>query len=120
MPAVQLALESRAYSDALSKALQKDCAFRTWQVLSVNRPDLDRGGVVVLDDEALDRLIKPLPQPERIVLITHGDPAALDRAWQAGIVSVVSERDSMTTANLAILAARCRTARCPPLSTPAA
>ena len=120
MPAVQLALASKVYSDRLTKALQEDGAFRTWQVLPVDRPDVNRGGVVVVDDEALNRLMKPLPQPERIVLITHGDPAQFDRAWDAGIVSVVSERDSMATATLAILAARCRAARCPQSSAPAA
>jgi hypothetical protein len=120
MPAVQLALASKAYSNALSKALQEDRSFRTWQVLPVDRPDFNREGVVVVDDEALDRLLKPLPSPERIVLITRGDPAHFDRAWDAGIVSVVGERDSVATATLAILAARCRAARCPQSSAPAA
>jgi len=46
--------------------------------------------------------------PERIVLITQRDPQLMAEAWEAGIVSVVSEQDPISTVLLAIMAAGLR------------
>ena len=48
---------------------------------------------MVLDQAALERLPLPLANPERIVLITQRDPHLMAEAWEAGVVSVVSEQD---------------------------
>jgi hypothetical protein len=64
--------------------------------------------VLVLDSEHLELLPSPLPDPERIVLIARNDPQSLTRAWEAGVNSVVFEKDSLNTAVLAILSTRLR------------
>src|ERR1035437_3004659 len=46
--------------------------------------------------------------PERIVLITHQDDQLMAEAWEAGIVSVVSQQDPISTVLLAIMAAGLR------------
>ena len=63
---------------------------------------------MVLDQAALEQLPLPLSNPERIVLITHRDPQLMAEAWEAGIVSVVSEQDPISTVLLAIMAAGLR------------
>jgi tRNA pseudouridine-54 N-methylase len=92
----------------LQKALGSDLAFHDWQVKRVDTPDASRDGVIVVDAESLERLRRPLRNPERVVLITRKGPDLLNRAWDAGIVSVVGDTDPLSTAMLAILAARFR------------
>ena len=65
-------------------------------------------GVLVLDAEQLDRLAVPLDNPERVVLITKNDPRALSRAWEAGVNSVVFDKDPLNTTVLAVMSARLR------------
>lgn len=108
MQSVQLALAHTPYASALEQALLHDGAFRGWSVLPVERPDVSRSGVIVADAEALDQMPFPLPNPERVVLITRNEPEQLRRAWEAGIVSVVFENEPVSTAMLAILAAQFR------------
>jgi hypothetical protein len=105
MQTVQLAITDGAYAAAVRDALSHSCA---WHVESVDRPDPARQCVLVLDQAALERLPLPLANPERIVLVVHKDPELLAQAWEAGIVSVVSEEDPITTVLLAILAAGLR------------
>ncbi len=105
MQTVQLAITDGAYAAAVHDALCHTCA---WHVESVDRPDPSRHGVLVLDQPALERLPLPLANPERIVLIVHKDPQLLAQAWEAGIVSVVSEADPINTVLLAIMAAGLR------------
>jgi hypothetical protein len=61
-----------------------------------------------MDEDAFYRLPLPLAFPERVVLITRKDPQHLSRAWEAGIVSVVSVDDAPATVLLAIMAAALR------------
>lgn len=105
MQTVQLTLENSAYRTALETAL-----FETgsWQVVPVAAPDLERSGVIVVDAPALDRLAGLLAAPERVVLIARKDPKSLSRAWEAGIISVVFEDESVSTALLAIMSAGLR------------
>jgi len=105
MQTVQLAIADGIYAAALREALSRTCA---WHVESVGRPDLSRPSVMVLDQAALERLPLPLSNPERIVLITERDPQLMAEAWDAGIVSVVSEQDPLSTILLAIMAAGLR------------
>ena len=105
MQTVQLAIADGMYAAALREALSRSCA---WHVESVGRPDPSQHCVMVLDQSALERLPLPLSNPERIVLITHKDAQLMAEAWEAGIVSVVSEQDPISTVLLAIMAAGLR------------
>ena len=109
MLTVQLALASEKYAEALGHALAADRLFHDWQVERVQIPDPSRKGLIVLDGQALDHLPDGLPHPERVVLIVAHDPEQLHRAWNAGIVSVIYLDDPLSTAMLAIMAARVRT-----------
>src|SRR3954453_6881946 len=113
MQTVQLAITDGAYAAAVHDALCHSCA---WHVESVDRPDQARNCVLVLDQPALERLPLPLANPERIVLILRKDPRLLAQAWDAGIVSVVSEEDPLNTVLLAIMAAALRVAKTSNLS----
>jgi len=104
---VQLALEDGVYRGALREALCRSCA---WRVESVDRPDSSQNCVLVLDEAAFEHLRLPLSHPERIVLITRQDPQLLAQAWDAGLVSVLSQQDPMSTVLLAIMAAALRAA----------
>jgi hypothetical protein len=64
--------------------------------------------VLVIDESAFRRVPLPLPNPERIVLITRKDPQMLAEAWDAGIVSVLSDEDPVNTVLMAIMAAALR------------
>lgn len=105
---VQLAIADPVYAAALREALTRS---GPWHIVSVQQPDPRQKGVVVLDEDALDRLAAPLREPERAVLITRKDPQHLSRAWDAGIVSVVTVEEPPATVLLAIMAASLRTAK---------
>jgi hypothetical protein len=105
MPTVQFALTDAAYSAALREALVRS---GPWHVVYAEDPDPGQMCVVVLDEDAFNRLPLPLSHPERVVLITRKDPQHLSRAWDAGIVSVVSVDDAPNTVQLAIMAAALR------------
>ncbi|RPJ24382.1 MAG: DNA-binding response regulator [Planctomycetaceae bacterium] len=102
---VQLAIADPVYAAALREALTRS---GPWQVVSAQQPDPRHQGVLIIDEDALDRIPLPLPNPERVVLITEKDPHHLSRAWDAGVVSVVSRNDPTNTVLLAIMAAALR------------
>jgi hypothetical protein len=104
---VQLALADGAYASALREALCHSCA---WHVDSVARPDPAGDSVLVLDEAAFALLPLPLSNPERIVLITRRDPQLLAQAWDAGVVTVLSQDDPISTVLLAVMAAALRVA----------
>jgi hypothetical protein len=107
MQSVQLSIADGRYAATVREALSRSCA---WQIEAVEQPDLSRHGVMVLDEQAFARLPLPLSNPERVVLIAHKEPepSQLAQAWEAGIVSVVSEEDPLNTVLLAIMAAALR------------
>jgi hypothetical protein len=105
MDTIQVAITNASYANAIRELLIRNGAFK---VLFVDRPDPGRDGVLVLDSEHLELLPSPLPDPERIVLIARNDPQSLTRAWEAGVNSVVYEKDPLNMAVLAILSARLR------------
>lgn len=108
METIQVAITDTAYSDALRALLARD---GEWQVVAVETPDPSREGVLVLDPKHLERIAGPIPRPERVVLITRNEPRYLKRAWEAGVNSVVFEKDPLNTAILAIMAARLEAAK---------
>ncbi|MEO8371727.1 MAG: hypothetical protein ABI806_21240 [Candidatus Solibacter sp.] len=105
MQTVQLAIADGVYAAALREALSHTCA---WHVESVGCPDPSQHCVLVLDQAGLELLPPPLSNPERIVLIAQRDSRQMAEAWDAGIVSVVSAQDPMSTVLLAIMAAGLR------------
>ena len=108
MQTVQLSISDTAFAATVREALSRSCA---WHVESVDRADPSQHCVLVLDETALARLPLPLSNPERVVLITRKDPPLLAEAWEAGVVSVVSEEDPISTVLLAIMAAALRIAK---------
>jgi hypothetical protein len=104
----QLSIGDTVYAATVREALTRSCA---WHVESVERPDPSRRCALVLDETAFVRLPLPLANPERVVLITRKEPQLLAQAWEAGIVSVVSDEDPISTVLLAIMAAALRVAK---------
>jgi hypothetical protein len=113
MQTVQLAITDGRYEAAVREALARSCA---WHIESVGVRDAAQNVVLVLDEAGLERLALPLVNPERVVLITRKDPQKLAEAWEAGIVSVVSDTDPLSTVLLAIMAAALRVAKSSNLS----
>jgi hypothetical protein len=107
MQSVQLSIADSQYANMVREALTRTCA---WHVEAVEQPDFSLQGVMVLDEQAFARLPLPLSNPGRVVLIARGEPQPLqlEQAWEAGIVSVVSEEDPLATVLLAIMAAALR------------
>jgi hypothetical protein len=105
MQTVQLAIANPTYAAAVREALAHTCACA---VETVVRPEPARPCVLVLDEAAFSVLSLPVSNPERVVLITRRDPQLLAQAWEAGIVSVVSDEDPIGTVLLAIMAASLR------------
>jgi hypothetical protein len=108
MQAVQLVLGDPVYAAGLRDALTRT---GPWSIDFRDAPDPSRCCVLVVDEDAFDRMARPLPHPERVVLITRMDPPHLSDAWDAGIVSVLSEQDPPGTVLLAIMAAALRVSR---------
>jgi hypothetical protein len=108
MQTVQLSIADGRFAAAVRDAVVRSCA---WHVELVERPDPSLHGVLVLDEASFARLPLPLSNPERIVLISRKQPERLAEAWDAGIVSVVSEDDPIDTVLLAIMAAALRVAQ---------
>lgn len=117
MQTVQLSIADPVYAAALREALSRS---GPWKVQPVEVPDPAQPGVLVIDEAAFERLLLPLHAPERFVLITRRDPQALSRAWDAGIVSVLSTQDPANTVILSIMAAALRVPRAAADSSPSA
>ncbi len=58
MQTVQMSIADDRYAASVQEALSRSCA---WHIEAVERPDLSRHGVLVLDEQAFARL--PLPYP---------------------------------------------------------
>jgi len=107
MQTVQLAIRDSGYAAALGGALARN---GPWRVERVDAPDAGKSCVLVMDEESLSRTPLPLVHPERVVLITckNPHPESMSNAWNAGILSLVSTDDSVSTVLLAIMAAGLR------------
>jgi hypothetical protein len=108
MQTVQISLGDAGYASTIQEALCRSCACH---VETVDLPDPARCGVLVVDEQTFSRLPLPLPNPERVVLITHCQPEFFEQAWDAGLVRVLSRQDPLDTILLAIMAANLRVAR---------
>ena len=108
MGTVQLSIADAVYAGHLRDALSRS---GPWNVEFVDRPHQEEPSVLVFDEFTFGRLLQPVANPERVVLITRQEPAVLAQAWEAGIVSVVSNEDPLATVLLAIMAAALRIAK---------
>ena len=102
-PLIQLALTDAAYRSALWELL---ASAADSPVACVENPDFASPGVVVMEPEHLDRAPSPIPCPEGIVLVAVVRLSAMKRAWYAGVKSIVSVKDPIGAAVLAVMAAR--------------
>ena len=90
MTLVQIVLTNQGYAEELAQLL---FSIGQHEVLRPPIPDLNLGGVVVMDLNCFCRLeVRPL-RPERIVLVANRAADSLSRAWDAGLKSVVYEDD---------------------------
>ena len=105
---LQISIADAVYAAAVREALSRS---GPWHMESVDTPDPAQKCVLVLDENAFHRLPLPLPNPERVVLIARKAPELMAHAWEAGIVSVVSDEDPLNTVLLAIMAAALRLAK---------
>jgi len=110
MDTIQVAITDATYAASLRELLVRN---GSWEVVCVDRPDPGRGGVMVLDSDHLEMLPQPLPNPERVVLVARNDSSDMTRAWEAGVNSVITDKDPLNTAVLAIMAARLRAVKSP-------
>ena len=108
MRTIQIAVSDDRYASNLSRLLGQSGA---WEIVCVEVPDAARAGVVVVDEDGLERLPAPIENPERVVLVDRGAGVDLDRAFEVGIKSVVSSRDPLDTVLLAVMAAGLRASR---------
>lgn len=106
MKTVQLAIVDSGFAQALRNELLLDGSH---EVYVVEKPDLRREGVVVVDEQSFDSLaVMPDVLTERLVVIARRGADDLARIWRAGIRHVVFEKDSSKTAQMAVLAAELR------------
>ena len=105
MKTVQLAIRNPEFSEALRNLLLRD---GTHRVYVVERPDMRLDGVVVIGGDSFDDLSLLRTDPERFVVVTRNLPASLSKIWEAGARHVVFEKDSPTTAQLAVIATELR------------
>lgn len=113
---IQLALADTGKAQALLSLLSRSTPT---PVECVESPRLTDACVVVVDAIGFARLPAPLTDPDRVVLISRGDPASLKEAWDAGVNSVVSDGDPLNTLVLAILSACLRAGARPARTAPA-
>jgi hypothetical protein len=105
MYTVQLAVGNAPYGATLCDLLAHT---ESCHVQAVDKPDPRQSGVVVVNEQTLDRMPKPIERPERVVLITPKEPERLARAWEAGIRCVVFDSDPPRTMALAVMGAALR------------
>jgi hypothetical protein len=105
---IQLALSDRNYAAELHDRLllAGGCEVRV-----VNLPDCELRSVLVIDPDHMECLRGPIRNPDRVVLICRNEPEYQAKAWDAGVNSVVSDKDPMSTVVLAVMAAGLRIAK---------
>ena len=108
MTTVQLSIQDNEYAQALRNLLLRDGVHN---ILLVEAPDLQVGGVVVVDSDGFDGLARFEKLSERFVVIARKGLDNLSRVWDAGVRHLVFEEDSPSTAQLAVIAAELRPAQ---------
>jgi len=102
---VQLAISDSEYAQSLRTLLACDGAHT---VLLVDQPDLNLGGVVVIEGRRFEKSSSFCAEAERFVVIVPNCADHLVEAWQTGVRHVVFEEDSPRTVQMAIMAAELR------------
>lgn len=104
---VSVSTRDRLLAQRIHRALEQN---REWNLCEspVAGGSYCSSEVVVIDQDTFERLPLPLDHPERVVLIARKDRVQLERAWEAGIISVVWDTDRIETVFLAIQAAALR------------
>jgi len=106
MTNVQIALRDPNYAQALEKLLESDGAHR---VYVVDRPLPGIDGVVLLDEQGVDKIPTDSSLRDRYVVLAR--KPAFDRLaalWNAGVRHVIFATDAPQIAQLAILAVEMR------------
>ena len=109
MQTVQLSIADGAYADGGTRSLVPQLRM----ACRIGRPSGSGAARRIWFSTNSHSLGCPSPYPirRRIVVICRPDPQLLAQAWEAGIVSVVSQEDSLSTVLLAIMAAALRVAK---------
>ena len=110
MSTIQIVLSDFEYARWLQARFSRDGHTVTVR----DSPDLNLGGVIVLDAGWLDRVdLRSLS--ERLVVITSRDTSInLADVWAAGVRYIVDREDPIEQAHLAVLAAELRLTRAKP------
>lgn len=103
---IQVALDDSEKASALLSLLVRNTDM---PVECVRVPVPEEASVVVVDTESFAQMQMPIARPDSVVLVSKGDPDCLKDAWDAGVSSVVSDRDPLDTLLLAVLSACLRT-----------
>ena len=107
---VQIRLDDKAYAEQLCQCLRSDPTFEGCRVLCGESGPAGEGvpdKVQVVDLSNLPKLPQPLANPSKTVVIASG-AVDLEQVWEAGIVSVLQNSESLEYVKLAILAALLR------------
>ncbi len=110
MTTVQIIMTNRRYAKELERLLVRDGRHR---VLQVEAPDTASAGVVVMDSDSFREFSNGQPQttqvaPEQVVLVAGHEAGLLNKAWDAGLRSVVYDDEPIQTTLLAVIAAELR------------
>ena len=106
---IQVALSDQRYAAELRDRLH---AAGGCEVRLVDGLDCECGGVMVVDLKHMGCLSGPIRNPDRVVLIARNEPEYLAKAWEAGVNSVILDKDPLSTAVLAVIAAGLRVTKC--------
>ena len=115
---VQIWLQDTVYAEQLCQSLSSDPTFEGCRIqCGENGPTVEGvlDQVQVVDLSNLLRLPQPLANPAKTVVIASG-AVDLERVWEAGIVSVLQNSESLEYVKLAILAALLRPSKSAPMT----
>ena len=107
---VQIWLQDTVYAEQLCKSLSSDPTFEGCRIQygeCIPTAEAIADQVRVVDLSNLARLPQPLANPAKTVVIASG-AVDLEQVWEAGIVSVLQNSESLEYVKLAILAALLR------------
>jgi len=114
---VQIWLQDTVYAEQLCQSLSSDPTFEGCRIQRGESAPTEgvSDHVRVVDLSNLLRLPQPLANPAKTVVIASG-AVDLERVWEAGIVSVLQNSESLEYVKLAILAALLRPSKSAPMT----
>jgi len=95
-----VAIQDPEYAVCIRNLLVQDGAHR---VHVVERPDVNLGGVIIVDAAALNTLSLLPTDQARLVVIVHQERDDLSKVWDAGVRHVVFHGDPPTRARAVVL-----------------